>query len=174
MYNMEIKIGSYSVDVRMEILFLMVIMLWVIGCHLFFSCTYIGVEEGFEIAKQLVGCIKENNVAYTSQFSQYQSVWSLPNTNPRSSVSPAKNLAVSNDISDINTPFNNPPLPIKTDFEKPYQLPPGEMDILAVTTFKPECCPNLYSNSKGCACPTEEQYQFIKQRGNNNVPVSEY
>ena len=171
---MEIKIGVFSMNVRLEILFLMGVMIWVIACHLFFSCSYLGVEEGFEIAKQLVGCIKENNVAYTSQFSQYQSPWTLHANNPRTTVSPADNLAVNNDLSDVNTPFNNPPLELKSDYMNPYQLPADQMDLLAVTKFKPECCPNLYSTSKGCACFTDEQYKFLKQRGNNNVPVSEY
>lgn len=168
---MDIKIGSYTI--RGEILLLIVVMLWVMFGHLLFSCTHLGIEEGFELTKQIVNSVKSNNLAYTSQFSQYQPVWALP-SNPRTSVSPADNLAVS-DTSDVNTPFNNPPLTIKTDFAyKPYQLPPGEMDILAVTTFKPECCPNLYSNGKGCACPTEEQYNFIKERGGNNYPISDY
>lgn len=172
MYIMDIKIGSYAV--RGEILLLMVIMIWILFGHLFCSCTRIGVEEGFEIAKQLVGVVspQSNNLAYTSQFSEYKSVWDVPSP-PRTSVSPADNLAVNN-LSDINTPFNNPPLAVKTDYEKPYQLPPGKMDILSDTKFKPECCPNLYSTGEGCACFTDDQFTFMKQRGGNNVPISDY
>lgn len=172
MYIMDIKIGSYSV--RGEILLLMVIMTWILFGHLLCSCTRLGIEEGFEIAKQLISTVapQSNNVAYSSQFSEYSSVWSVPSP-PRTTVSPANNLAV-NDLSDINTPFNNPPLAVKTDYEKPYQLPAGEMDILADTTFKPECCPNLYSTGKGCACFTDDQFTFLKQRGGNNVPISDY
>ena len=169
--DLNIKIGSYTI--RGEIVLLIIIVSWVLFGHLFCSCSKIGIEEGFEIAKQLVNGVKTNNVAYGSQFSEYQSVWTVPSS-PKTTVSPANNLAVNNDLSDVNTPFNNPPLAIKTDYAKPYQLPPGEMDILAVTTFKPECCPNLYSNSKGCACPTDAQFTFMKQRGGNNVPVSDY
>jgi hypothetical protein len=58
--------------------------------------------------------------------------------------------------------------------EQPVPLPEGEMLLFANTPFKPECCPNTYSNSSGCACMTGEQYNFIIQRGNNNVPYSEY
>jgi len=172
MYIMDIKIGSYTI--RGEILLLIVIMTWILFGHLFFSCTRIGVEEGFEIAKQLVGVVspQSNNLAYTSQFSEYKSVWDVPSP-PRTSVSPADNLAVNN-LSDVNTPFNNPPLAVKTDYEKPYQLPPGKMDILSDTKFKPECCPNLYSTGEGCACFTDDQFTFMKQRGGNNVPISDY
>lgn len=58
--------------------------------------------------------------------------------------------------------------------EQPIPLPEGEMLMFANTPFKPECCPNTYSNSSGCACMTGEQYNFIIQRANNNVPYSEY
>ena len=166
---MDIKIGSLTI--RGEIIFLIGIVGFILVAHLVCSCTRMGIEEGFEMAKQVIGLIKPNNVAYSSQFSEYQSVWNVPSP-PRTSVSPADNLAVNNS-SDINTPFNNPPLQVSSDY-KSYQLPPGELDILAVTKFSPKCCPNLYSNSEGCACPTDAQYDFIKQRGGNNVPVSEY
>jgi hypothetical protein len=62
--------------------------------------------------------------------------------------------------------LNRPPQPIP--------LPEGEMDIFATTEFKPECCPNAYSTSNGCACMTMKQLSYIKGRGGNNVPYSEY
>jgi len=42
------------------------------------------------------------------------------------------------------------------------------------TKFKPECCPNTYSNSMGCACMSNSQYKYLIERGGNNVPFSEY
>jgi hypothetical protein len=42
------------------------------------------------------------------------------------------------------------------------------------TPFKPECCPNTYSNSMGCACMSTKQYNYLINRGGNNVPYSEY
>lgn len=42
------------------------------------------------------------------------------------------------------------------------------------TPFKPECCPNTYSNSMGCACMSTQQYNYLVTRGGNNVPYSEY
>ena len=42
------------------------------------------------------------------------------------------------------------------------------------TAFKPECCPNTYSNSMGCACMTTQQYNYLNNRGGNNVPYSQY
>jgi hypothetical protein len=59
---------------------------------------------------------------------------------------------------------------------KPTQvpLPEGEMFMFANTQFKPECCPNTYSNSSGCACLDSKSYNYLVTRGGNNVPYSEY
>ncbi len=57
---------------------------------------------------------------------------------------------------------------------QPVPLPEGEMLMFANTPFKPECCPNTYSNSTGCACMTGDQYNYLVLRGGNNVPYSQY
>jgi hypothetical protein len=57
---------------------------------------------------------------------------------------------------------------------QPVPLPEGEMLMFANTPFKPECCPNAYSTSTGCACMTGNQYNYLITRGSNNVPYSEY
>lgn len=57
---------------------------------------------------------------------------------------------------------------------QPVPLPEGELFMFASTPFKPECCPNTYSNSTGCACMTGQQYNYLVERGGNNVPYSEY
>jgi hypothetical protein len=57
---------------------------------------------------------------------------------------------------------------------QPVPLPEGELLLFANTPFKPECCPNTYSNSTGCACMTTTQYNYLVERGGNNVPYSEY
>ena len=58
--------------------------------------------------------------------------------------------------------------------EQPVPLPEGELDLFATTEFKPECCPNTYSNSSGCACMTTKQYNGIITRFGNNIPYSEF
>jgi len=57
---------------------------------------------------------------------------------------------------------------------QPIPLPEGEMLMFANTPFKPECCPNTFSTSTGCACMTTDQYNYLILRGGNNVPYSEY
>jgi hypothetical protein len=58
--------------------------------------------------------------------------------------------------------------------EQPVPLPEGELLMFANTPFKPECCPNTFSNSSGCACMTGKQYNYLVERGGNNIPYSEY
>ena len=58
--------------------------------------------------------------------------------------------------------------------EQPIPLPEGEMLMFANTPFKPECCPNTFSNSSGCACMTGSMYNYLVERGGNNIPYSEY
>jgi hypothetical protein len=53
-------------------------------------------------------------------------------------------------------------------------LPDGQMDFFANSEFKPECCPNTYSNSSGCWCGTSQDYNYLITRAGNNVPYSEY
>jgi hypothetical protein len=57
---------------------------------------------------------------------------------------------------------------------QPVPLPEGEMLMFANTRFAPEFCPNTYSTSSGCAEMTGQQYNFLRERGGNNVPYSEY
>lgn len=57
---------------------------------------------------------------------------------------------------------------------QPVPLPEGELNMFASTPFKPECCPNTYSTSTGCACMTGDQYNYLVLRGGNNVPYSQY
>jgi hypothetical protein len=74
-----------------------------------------------------------------------------------------------------------PGQPVNADVKKflerkqqPLPLPEGELSFLANTEFKPECCPNTYSNSMGCACMTAKDYNYLIMRGGNNVPYSAY
>lgn len=55
---------------------------------------------------------------------------------------------------------------------------PADLDnsmlIFANTEFKPECCPNTYSNSSGCACISSQKYNALVTRYGNNVPFDQY
>ena len=75
------------------------------------------------------------------------------------------------------SPGTTPDAGVKAIWDRPKQpipLPKGELDMFATTEFKPECCPNTYSNSMGCACMDLNSYQYLISRGSNNVPYDIY
>jgi hypothetical protein len=54
----------------------------------------------------------------------------------------------------------------------PIPLPEGEMFFFKDTKFSTQCCPGTYSNSLGCACLSQLQFNYLMTRGgNNNVPT---
>ena len=146
MYNMEISIFSYKLNVEVLIL-IGVIYLIIIG-HTFCGCC--NVRETF---------VGSNTSPYdlSTQTIIDTSLWSNPD------LTITKGKPISKGAQDI---LNRP--------SQPIPLPNNEMLLFANTSFKPECCPNTYSNSAGCACMTTEQYNWLKSRGGNNVPYSEY
>jgi len=171
MYNMNfsISIGTKKFTFRLEIIILIVIVTWILFGHLLCSCSRITVKEGFNMLSSLL-ISKEgfanNNIAYTPQyadFKQNNSVimdpknWSMPTLLYNPNKKPDKGVKEIWDRKD-----------------QPIPLPKDELDIFATTPFKPECCPNTYSNSMGCACMTVDQYNYLRDRGGNNVPYSEY
>ena len=59
---------------------------------------------------------------------------------------------------------------IRNRKKQPIPLPEGEHLLFGTTPFKPECCPNTYSDSTGCACMTTDQFNYLVGRGGNNSP----
>lgn len=65
----------------------------------------------------------------------------------------------------IETLMNNSQDPnsmIKTDTQIDEQI-----DTLAFSKFKPECCDTSYGNSNGCLCFKDNEYNNIVSRGGN-------
>ena len=182
---MDISIGSYTF--RLEILILIVVVAWIMFGHIFCSCCTLGLHEGLTtMASTLVddpetlvddpkklkkkhstkeGFVGSNNSGYGPEFSV--------NTNPGYIMRPDTWAMPTLTYSKGTTPdagvqsiLNRP--------KQPVPLPEGELDMFATTEFKPECCPNAFSTSTGCACMTTDQYKMLTDRGGNNVPYSEY
>ena len=63
---------------------------------------------------------------------------------------------------------------VNYDYNQNNNITPGELDIFAKMEFKPECCPNTYSSSMGCACMSTDTYNMLRTRAGNNEPYSEY
>lgn len=52
----------------------------------------------------------------------------------------------------------------------PIPLPEGELFLFNNTKFDSECCPSTYTNSQGCACLSQPQYNHLMMRGGNHTP----
>ena len=168
--NTSISIGSHKITFRLEILILILVVSWILWGHLLCSCSKVGLYEGFRMVNTFVNKVKEgfasNNMAYTPQYANFKkndsvilptSSWSMPTL--------------------TFSPGENPDKGVKKIWHRdaqPIPLPKGELDMLQTTPFKPECCPNTYSNSSGCACMDSNSYNYLITRGGNNVPYSEY
>jgi hypothetical protein len=149
---MDISVGSYKF--RLEILILIIIVFWIMFGHMLCSCYRF--KEGF-VGANNVASGPEFAGAKTPDWIMNPSTWSMPTL--------------------TYSPGTTPEPGVKAIWDRPKQpipLPEGELDMFATTPFKPECCPNTYSSSMGCACMTVPQYNYLRQRGGNNVPYSEY
>ena len=50
---------------------------------------------------------------------------------------------------------------------KKYEGFDNQIDMLATSNFKPECCPNVYTTSSGCLCNDHYEHEEIIGRGGN-------
>lgn len=174
---MEVSIGSYKF--RLEILILILVVFWIMAGHMLCGCCRITLFEGLE----MVGSSLKNEASINKP---KKTTEGFANSN-RTSTGPVFSAARSPDyIMDPSTwsaqsltysPGSTPSQGVKAIWDRPKQpipLPENELDMFATTPFKPECCPNAFSNSTGCACMTNDQYNYLKSRGGNNEPYSEY
>ena len=168
--NTSISIGSKKITVRVEILILIVVVGWILWGHLLCGCSKISMQEGFSMISSFISNSREgfagNNSAYRAQFADFKkNDGVIRNTN--SWFQPTL----------LFSPGEKPDKGVQSIWnrkQQPIPLPKGELDMFATTPFKPECCPNTYSNSMGCACMTVGQYDALRTRFGNNVPYSEY
>ena len=168
MYNMNISLFGYKMNV-MTLLFVAIVIILVshtyCGCNnpyaLIEGMEQNGMEqkdkkkEGFTGANTNYGQSSPYDIAFNTPIDT--SSWSAPSmvVTPGQPLNPA-----------VKAFLARP--------EQPIPLPEGQMDLFFNTPFKPECCPNTYSRSDGCACMTGKQFNWLKLRAGNNVPYSEY
>lgn len=150
MYNMEISFGSYKL--RLEIVLLIVFLLWVVFGHALCSCCKVSLKEGLEMIADANSKTEEEKVKEKVNVE-------VP-TNENGSQAPANVSEAFATLTDVYGENKNDGL--------------ESVDIMAKMDFKPECCPNSYTNSMGCACMNMDTYHYLVNRGGNNVPFSEY
>jgi hypothetical protein len=189
---MEISIGSYKF--RLEILLLLVIVSWIMFGHMICGCSRVGLMEGFEEAKKIADGKKTIAEALTGK----NTIAAAPPARKiagKEGFVGANNMAAGPEFAGARTPDyimnpstwsmptltyspgTTPDAGVQAIWDRPKQpipLPEGQLDMFATTPFKPECCPNAYSSSTGCACMTVDQYNYLRERGSNNVPYSVY
>jgi len=200
MYNMDISILGYKLN--LEILILIGIIYLIMVGHTICGCCNVGLMEGLETAKNVMQKVndnkdkKDNNLltqktAGTTDTSETTtpsvSTTTEGFTGANINYGESSVYDLSNDSS-INTsswsasdmtvtpgkPLSDGVKNFLSREPQPVPLPEGEMLMFANTPFKPECCPNTYSNGSGCACMTGNQYNYLVLRGGNNVPYSQY
>jgi hypothetical protein len=179
MYIMEVSFGSYKM--RLEIFLLIIFLIWVMFGHALCSCCTMSFREGLETLSE--------TVTGTTEEEEKEKDAEVP-TNGAEQISANLSEAFENgnDFATNNAPgyIMNPNTwamgatvgagvgNIANRKPQQFPLPEGQMDIMENMEFKPECCPNTYSSSEGCACMDMATYQYLENRGGNNVPFSEY
>jgi hypothetical protein len=202
MYNMDISIFGYKLS--LEVLILIGVIYLILVGHTFCGCCNFALMEGMEVKPEDVMMGAQVSPSTTdgsaapapaapstvskktaNSKNNDKSVEGFVGANTNYGESSSYNL--SQDIPINTTSWNMPNMTVtpgqplspavKTFLARkpqPIPLPEGELLMFADTPFKPECCPNTYSNSMGCACMTGGQYNYLQVRGGNNVPYSEY
>ena len=145
MYNMEISF-------KLELILLILILIAIIYGFTFYSCCRCGNSKSK--SKEGYSDLSDYNI---QKRPINTSSWFTPNLTYNGSKPTSKGIQA----------IENRP-------EQPIPLPKNEMLMFANTPFKPEYCPNTYSNSMGCAGMTVKQYDYLISRAGNNVPYSEY
>lgn len=162
---MNLTIGQFKL--RVELLVGILVVGMVMFGSVLCGCSRVSLFEGMSMLRENFTSLstKGNNAAFSPEFAKSRAPGYILNPNTWAMPTLSYN------------PGSTPDTGVKAIWDRPKQpipLPDGEMDMFATTEFKPECCPNAYSNSSGCACMTVDQYQYLKSRGSNNVPYSEY
>ena len=201
MYNMDISVFGYKLN--LEILILIALVYLIMVGHTFCGCYNYGLMEGFTDASGNTTDASGNLQAAKTNLAAQSTAGTTTTTSPLTSAttttttegftganinygeSSLYSLSQDDPVDTSSWSAQNmtvtPGQPLSAGVKqflqrKPTQvpLPEGEMFMFANTEFKPECCPNTYSNSSGCACMDSGSYNYLIQRGGNNVPYSEY
>jgi len=199
MYNMDISIFGYKFN--LEVLILIGVIYLILVSHTVCGCCHFGIMEGFDGSGNNMDDMKKkdkqpktelqtqvaagNSIATPAPTTS--SVTTEGFTGANTNYGESSTYDLSSDIPINTSSWNKQTLTVapgqplsagvKQILARPHQpipLPEGELLMFADTPFKPECCPNTYSNSTGCACMTTDQFNYLQLRGGNNVPYSEY
>jgi len=175
--------------IRAEIIILIIVLFFVMSGHMLCSCAQVTPLEAMSNMTTMMikngkplkeGLMKKPTLGQNSPTSRALEGFTGANTNNgESSMYNEPPVSTSNWFTPNLTYTPGKPVSqgIQNILNRPKQpvpLPEGEMLMFKNTLFSGECCPNTYSSSMGCACMTVDQYNYLIDRGGNNVPYSEY
>ena len=191
MYNMDITIFGYKLN--LEVLILIGVVYLILVGHLFCGCCNMNrIMESFankkakantnlpsQNAAGMAGSVPvtpsvstQSKEGFTGANINYgeSSVYDLKNDTPiDTSAWSAQNMTVV-----PGQPLSEGVKKFLARKQQQLPLPEGEMNFFANSEFKPECCPSAYSTSQGCWCGSSQDFNYLVTRGGNNVPYSEY
>lgn len=162
-------VAIFGMKIRLEIIIAIFVVVFFIMCQTCISCsclntmagTGVGGGLGYSTVEGFYGASTNNGESSSYNLDRPSRVNTKAWGRPNMIVHPGKPVP-----KGVQKILNRTPQPVP--------LPPDQLSMFATTEFKPECCPNTYSNSSGCACMTVKQYNYLITRGGNNVPYSEY
>ena len=116
---------------------------------LFCSCSKVSAKQAAEVVKEGLANLDPSSLEYnmTSGVPQPPKTWG---EYPTGSVQAWK---------DANAQTQGTAVPLSE----------GQLFMWADNKFSPTCCPGAVSASTGCACISQEQENYINQRGGNNT-----
>ncbi len=168
---MELKLFGY--EARLEIVVACIIIGMIAGLFMFCDCFQYGILEGMTPndingkSKKAVNKKADNKKADTGDKKEgfvnlSNNELNIDDSYTMGWVQTAKRYASGmGNKNRLNT--------YKDNVGTPVPLPEGELFFFADNKFKPECCPSTYSDSTGCACLSQDQVNYINQRGGNRT-----
>lgn len=195
---MDISIFGFKLN--LEVLILIGIVYLILVGHTICGCCKFHKKEGFDNTAPLTQPIPSPAKTEEPEENEEPTATTLPssvnsgdskkkegfvgaNTNygESSSYSLTHNNPVNTSkwgMSDLVVVPGKPvPKAAQAIIDRPNQqlpLPEGQLSLFDNMPFSPDCCPNTYSSSMGCACMNTNTYNYLITRSGNNVPYSEY
>jgi hypothetical protein len=156
---MELKLFGY--EARLEIVVACIIIGMIAGLFMFCDCFQYNILEGMT-PNDMNDKSKSKKAGVESFVNLSNNDLNIDDSYTMGWVQTAKRYASGmGNKNRLNT--------YKDNVGTPVPLPEGELFFFADNKFKPECCPSTYSDSMGCACLSQDQVNYINQRGGNRT-----
>jgi len=165
---MDIKIFGY--EMRVEVVIACIIIGMLMGLVMFCDCFQYSMIEGMTNKNVMA----TKNAATKEKAKVKESFVNLSNNGLHIDDSYTMGWVQTAKQYSSGMGYKNKLNSFKDNVGTPVPLPEGELFLFADNKFKPECCPSTYSDSMGCACLSQDQVDYINQRGGNRTFPTEF